>query len=413
MSLASIVVERSKYYGSLLSADLLRGYLTHPRKSPVPGVDPLAAAMAWICAAQDATDDGGVARSFAFAYQPYFKRKGWMASYPETTGYIIPTMFDYAQRSGRAEFFERAVRMADWECAVQMPNGAVQGGTIDASPTPAVFNTGQVLFGWIRAFQETGNDRYLHAAIRAGDYLVAAQDADGAWRKSLSNFAMSEQPHHTYNTRTAWGLLLLGESTGKDAYRNAAVRNIEFAMTERRSSGWFDNNCLYDRVRPLLHTIAYSLRGMLEVGIATNNATFINAARKGADALLARQRDDGSLPARFDEHWRPAATYSCVTGNSQMGTVWARLHDVTADPRYLEGLRRANAFVRSVQWLGTGNPGLDGGISGSHPFHGAYGRFEVLNWAVKFFADSLMFEADAAAGAARGTPMRAVMPATQ
>ena len=54
--------------------------------------------------------------------------------------------------------------------------------------------------------------------------------------------------------------------------------------------------------------------------------------------------------------------------------------------------------------LGTGNPGLDGGISGAFPLHGRYGRFEVLNWAVKFFADSLMMEADIATRSADATP---------
>jgi hypothetical protein len=132
------------------------------------------------------------------------------------------------------------------------------------------------------------------------------------------------------------------------------------------------------------------------VGIAQNNPQFISAARKGADALLLRQRDDGSLAARFDERWEPAVSYSCLTGNVQMGTVWARLHQLTGDPKYLRGLAGANRFTKNVQWLGTGNPGLDGGISGSQPIHGAYGRFEVLNWAVKFFADSLMLEEEIA-----------------
>jgi hypothetical protein len=75
--------------------------------------------------------------------------------------------------------------------------------------------------------------------------------------------------------------------------------------------------------------------------------------------------------------------------------VWAGLYRTTGDEKYLQALVKANHFTRSVQWLGTGNPGLDGGISGSFPLHGRYGRFEVLNWAVKFFADSLMMEADA------------------
>jgi hypothetical protein len=75
-----------------------------------------------------------------------------------------------------------------------------------------------------------------------------------------------------------------------------------------------------------------------------------------------------------------------------MGIVWGRLHQATGDEKYLRGLVKANEFLRRVQWLGTGNPGLDGGISGSYPLHGNYGRFEVLNWATKFFADSLMLE---------------------
>jgi hypothetical protein len=38
----------------------------------------------------------------------------------------------------------------------------------------------------------------------------------------------------------------------------------------------------------------------------------------------------------------------------------------------------------------TRNPGLRGGIKGSFPFDGDYGRFEVLNWATKFFVDALL-----------------------
>ena len=392
---ARAVLETTKYYSSLIDPDLARGYLTLPRSAIDPAVDHLDEAMRWICRAQDATGDGGVARSFAIVYHPYFRRKGWIPSYPETTGYIIPTMFDYAKLTARAEYFDRAVRMTDWECDVQMANGAVQGGTIDAAPTPAIFNTGQVLFGWVRAYQETGNERYLAAAVRAGDYLVGAQDPDGAWRKSLSNYASSTMPSYTYNTRTSWGLLILAEASGDVQYRHAAIRNVDHALGEQTSSGWFRNNCLYNSRQPLLHTIAYSIRGILEVGIGLRDSKYIVAARKAADALLARQRDDGSLEGHFDEHWNPAMGYCCLTGIAQMGTVWGRLYQDTGEPQYLRALVRANRYLKTVQWLGTGNPGLDGGISGSFPLHGSYGRFEVLNWAVKFFADSLMFEAAA------------------
>jgi len=35
-------------------------------------------------------------------------------------------------------------------------------------------------------------------------------------------------------------------------------------------------------------------------------------------------------------------------------------------------------------------PGLRGGIKGSYPLDGEYGRYEVLNWATKFFVDALI-----------------------
>ncbi len=400
MSAVTTVVEQARHYLSLANTDLAKAYLTLPRAQVPSSEESLGAAIAWICRAQDASGDGGVARSYSIAYHRFFKRRGWLPSYPETTGYIIPTLFDYAKRVGRDDLFARAVRMADWESKIQMPNGAVMGGTVDAPAAPAIFNTGQVLFGWVRAFQETGQQRYLDSAVRAGDFLLSAQDADGAWRKSLGHFASAELASYTYNTRSAWALLLLAEAVADRKYRDAAVRNVDFALTEQLPNGWLRNNCLWDPVRPLLHTIAYALRGILEVGLALQNETYVAAVRKAADALLLQQREDGSLAGRFTSDWEPAVTFSCLTGNVQMGTVWAGLYRRTGDDKYLRALSKANRFTRSVQLLGTGNAGLDGGVSGAFPLHGRYGRFEVLNWAVKFFADSLMMEADIATGSA-------------
>jgi hypothetical protein len=387
------MTERLRYYVSLLKPQVAAGYLKVPRRDAGNPAASLRAAIDWLCQAQDASEDGGVARSYSLAYHPFFRRQGWIPSYPETTGYIIPTMFDYARETGRADLFARAVRMADWECDVQMADGAVQGGTIDAPPTPAIFNTGQVIFGWIRAFRETKTERYLASAVRAGEFLVSGQDVDGAWRKNLSKYASGRMPSYTYNTRTAWALHLLGEETGNPRFTDAATRNIEFALGEQLPNGWFRNNCLSDPARPLLHTIVYALRGVLEVGIVSRNPGYVAAVRRAADGLLERQRPNGSLAGRFNDRWEPAADYSCLTGNAQLAILWGRLHQATGESSYLAGMSKANTFLRRIQWLGTGNPGLDGGISGSYPLHGQYGRFEVLNWAVKFFVDSLMLEA--------------------
>lgn len=385
----------SRYYISFLDKDLLRVYLSGPAKEEKSTTIHIDAAMQWLCRAQDAIPaDDGVSRSYSLIYHPYFQQKGWVASYPETTGYIIPTMFDYARLSGNGEFYDRAVRMAEWECKVQLKNGAVQGGTIDQKPTPAVFNTGQVIFGWIRAYQETQQQKFLDAATRAGSFLVDIQTEDGSWRRNLSDYAGdSRMEFYCYNTRTAWALLALSELNDPDGhFRNAGIQNIDFSLDQQLKNGWFSSNCLSKPNEPLLHTIAYCIRGIFESGVILDNMRYIEQARTAADALLEVQRHDGSLAGRYDEQWVPTVDWSCLTGNAQTSIIWGKLHRATGEKKYLAAMEKINGYLKKVQILETSNPDLYGGICGSYPLHGDYGKHEILNWAVKFFADALLLE---------------------
>ena len=60
----------------------------------------LKAAIDWLKYAQDATKDVGVSAQYILGL-------GWQTSYPETTGYIIPTMFDYFRFTKDEDFRER------------------------------------------------------------------------------------------------------------------------------------------------------------------------------------------------------------------------------------------------------------------------------------------------------------------
>jgi hypothetical protein len=61
-------------------------------------------AVGWLKRAHDAAPDKGVARGYSVGWDPYFMSKGWQPSYPETTGYIIPTIFDCARYLGDMEY---------------------------------------------------------------------------------------------------------------------------------------------------------------------------------------------------------------------------------------------------------------------------------------------------------------------
>jgi uncharacterized protein YyaL (SSP411 family) len=345
----------------------------------------LQAAAEWLARAQDASGCDGVA-----AYYDAAKRT-WAGAYPETTGYIIPTLFRYADFSGNDEYRERAVRMAAWESDIQLPDGGVRAGTMDATQiVPTIFNTGQVLFGWLAAWQQTRDTRFRDSAVRAADWLVAAQDPDGAWRRFASPFAAHAL--NTYNTRVAFALAKAGRLLDEPRYLEAAVCNVQWALTRMRTNGWLEDNDLEDNDRPLTHTIAYAVRGMLEVGVIADQGNFVNAAARIARAVAQSQRRDGALPGRLDANWRAASRWTCITGNAQMAIIWQRLASETGDPTWRSPAEKATRFNLSIQELSASDAGVRGGMPGSHPRSGGYMKHRYPNWAAKFLMDALMLQ---------------------
>lgn len=347
----------------------------------------LDAAADWLARAQDATPDDGVAANYDA------KKRKWAASYPETTGYIIPTLYRYAELTGKSEFHERATRMAAWETAIQFDEGGMRAGTMDADKVvPTIFNTGQVLFGWAAAWEQTGEERFKNSLRRAAEWLVEAQDEDGAWRRFASPFAA--HTINTYNTRVAFGLARAAQVLDESRYAQAAQTNVEWALAQANDNGWLANNDLEDNDRPLTHTIAYAIRGILEVGLRTERQDFVQAATGMAAAAAATQRANGSLPGRLDEQWQSAVRWSCLTGNAQMAIIWQRLNEMTGEPQWRSYARGCIDFVRSTQDVANTHPDLRGGIAGSWPRGGGYMRWRYPNWAAKFYMDALMLEMD-------------------
>ena len=345
------------------------------------------AAIDWLCAAQDrsASHDGGVARHYSLLH-------GWSSSYPETSGYIIPTLLDHAERNGDEALTARARRVLDWLVGIQLPDGGFQGGLVDSTPVRAVtFNTGQILIGLAAGAATFRDDRYLQAMHRAATWLADTQDADGCWRTFPSPFTVEGEK--TYDTHVAWGLFEAARVAPAAGYDAAAIRNVRWALTHQRNNGWFGRCCLGEPSQPLTHTIGYALRGVVEAWRFTKDEVFLEAACRTADALVQRVRSDGFLPGRLRADWSPAVSWSCLTGASQIAACWMLLHDRTANAKYLDAARLANHFVRRTMSL-AGSDGKRGGVKGSFPVDGGYGAFEMLSWAAKFTIDANLMELD-------------------
>jgi uncharacterized protein YyaL (SSP411 family) len=369
------------------------------RQLPRSPDDHLRAAMDWLILAHDKGGRHGTSAGYSIV-------DGWLPPYPETTGYIIPTFLDYATETDSEELRARALEMAAWEVEVQLPSGAVRSGVLDGSPksqAPAVFNTGQVILGWCRAYEESREIAYLQAAGRAGDWLVDAQQGDGAWRVGS---AETSTVAHAYDARTAWSLLELGQLTGCDRYRRAALRQLDWVLSQQRANGWFASNTFFGRghrwQHPFTHTIAYVVEGLVGAWQVHSNDRYIEAVERTLTALQSRISPDGFLAGHFDDTWGSDANYCCLTGNAQLAGVLFRMSVITGSKEYLADACRLNDYVKTTQLLTVRHSGLRGGVKGSHPIDGLYSPFVYVNWAAKFFADALMLERRV--GARKATP---------
>jgi hypothetical protein len=364
-------------------ADRVRPILDTAR-SHVPGTHRvesdrvhLDAAIGWLRHSQAVTGTGGSAATYNLLL-------GWEEPYPETSGYIVPTLFAYADVHDDDAVRQRAIEMAEWTRSTQRSDGSFPGGT-GGDGDPNAFNTGQILLGLAAAFERTGAARYRAALRDACEWLVDTQSEAGHW----AAYDYNTRPH-AYTTRVAWPLLVAAAVLDGDIepYREAARRNLRWVLDAQRPNGWFPNAGFDSGDDPFLHTIAYTIRGLIEAGTLLGDDDAVAGGRRAADRLLDVQRTTGVLRGAYDASWSPS-WYACPTGNAQMAVVWTRLYDLTGDEEYRIAARTSVQFLTRHQPL-SGADAVRGGVPGSYPIVGRYLPLRYPNWGAKFLADALL-----------------------
>ncbi len=313
----------------------------------------------------------------------YSLKIGWKTPYPETTGYIIPTLLNFANWSDyrRTEIIAACITSGEWLLTQQKSNGSFWGYNLEI---PIVFDTGQIIFGLCALYQHTKADKYLDAARRAADWLVKIQNDDGSWTHHTYNSLP-----HAYHSRVAWSLLELNRISHSHHYVEAATKNLDWVTRQMQTNGWFNHFSFFQEDQSVLHTIAYTLRGLLESGLILDEMKYVLAAKQAADQLLTTA-DRGILSGFYNRNWEPVDRAHCLTGLAQMGIVWLGLFEYTADGRYADSATKIIHYLKSRQKIRSANVSIRGALAGSFPIWGRYIPFIYPNWSVKFFIDLLL-----------------------
>lgn len=347
--------------------------------------------LSWLHRAQTVTQSGGVAAWYRFD-------KGWGYPFIETTGYIIQTYLTAASAFARSGFTDQAILMGDFICDMQLPSGGFRTyppqQQVDSSPT--VFNTGQDILGLMSLFKATGKKKYLNAAVRACDFLLEIQETNGSWVK----FEFGEVAR-TYETRSAWALLSVWKSTGQKKYKEAAIRNLEWALEKQDSvTGWFSDAELPGPTpaHAYTHTISYCVEGMWFSGQILSDKRFIKSALLALDGAMSGIRSTHSIvfPGIFTTDWHSTASFECLTGTAQFAAMYCHAFLATKNPKYREAAEALITQLKSRQLTRGETHEIRGGVAGSYPIYGdiwrlqGYSRLSYPNWAAKFFADALL-----------------------
>ncbi len=344
--------------------------------------------FSWIKTSFEVNGDGG-----SSAY--YKLGKGWKGSYPETTGYLIPTLYDYYYFTKNEEWKVMAKKAADWLLSIQHKEGGWQGLQVDEKCDLRVFNTAMILDGLIEAYRVEGDKKYLDSAIRGFEWTLSKMDARGFFVENNVSDGGS------FDTLVIACLCMVYQylpEADKVKYHSKIITALEGHVSLQQENGIFKRcnfNTSYKNTS-LLHHIGYTLDGLLISAEILDDQKYYAVAKKTALKLLSKFEVSIELPAFTNDDWSSykdlygMRSSLCLTGYSQIAIVFLKIYKHDNDLRFLSAALKIIDIVGSIGNYSSMNKGISYGLAGSYPLHGNYQPYQFVNWAAKYHAEAVL-----------------------
>ena len=315
----------------------------------------------------------GSSAYFSLIHHPI---SAWSKPYPETTGYLIPTLIQLEQQVmlPTRNLVESCMQWLAED--VQLANGGFPSLFADNNQV-SLFNSGQIALGFL-AYRNSFGQKYMEAEERLVDWLRMVLESEDQFIHYKQGFIP------TYYTRVVWPVLALAKGHGDEQLRKSAFVLFDKLMEQMGNQSFplfsgFEGNQAYS------HTLAYTVRGLLEsLSYAFNKEYEARLFDLVEGQLVALDQAEGVLAGSYNKNWIGDFSYRCLTGEWQWVIILLKLGLQYQEERYLQYGKRLMEKALQVQSY------PKGAVYGSKPFWGKYMRFKAPNWAAKFALDALL-----------------------
>ena len=317
---------------------------------------------------------------------------GWSKPYPETTGYLIPTLIRLSDFLNDPKYIYAANELGEWLLRIQSKEGFWHSGLhknvsqIEASPS--VFNTGQILKGMTALFHSSQETKFLEAADKGANWLVSKMGNDGLWPSK--DYKANKTP--SYYSHVAWPILEVWKVTKNLEQKKAAETFLDAVLKRKLDNGVIKKWGFSDDGPAFTHTIAYTIRGFQESGKLLGNYSKYAKPMEDCLEVFIRKSEltNGKLPGEFDNNFRGNKRFVCLTGNAQLAISILLMEKENPDLRLVNSAAKLIDFISSTQLSISFIKSISGAVAGSYPIWGRYMFMRYPNWSAKYYCDALM-----------------------
>jgi len=307
----------------------------------------------------------------------------WSQPYPETTGYLIPSLLKAFQITGIKDYSELAIKQLDYFKTI-----ACEDGSFLSKPSTGeiyFFDNAQILLGLTALYQHNKACVDPDVLYRLYNWLIEQIDATGT--QVSNNYRNQQTP--SYYSRACWPILQF-EKSFTLKHNHKTLKLLDTLWQKRKNNAYiidagFDNNEFV-----LTHLLTYCYRGFYESFQLLGD----DARVEELIGLLKRfkkhttHEDRSILYGAYNSSWQSDNSFVCSTGNAQLALLILIINKSKHSDDLLlwceDLLRPLLDEKKKIIHRHTG------ALPSSIPVWGKYQRFRYTNWTQKFYCDLIM-----------------------